>query len=89
MKAVCRAGADAHSCGSSDTEGSPNVFVNGYPVHRAGDADSHGGVQVEGSATVFVNGRPVARLGDKNSGCPVPCAPNAEASGSPNVFAGG
>ena len=89
MKAVCRAGVDAHSCGSLDTEGSPDVFVNGYPAHRMGDADSHGGSQAEGSGTVFVNGRPIARLGDNNGGCPAPCAPNPEASGSTNVFAGG
>ena len=61
MKAVCRAGADAHSCGSKDTGGSTNVFVNGYPAHRVGDSDSHGGVQAEGSGTVFVNGQPIAR----------------------------
>ena len=89
MKAVCRAGVDAHSCGSLDTEGSPNVFVNGHPAHRMGDADSHGGAQAEGSGTVFANGLPVARQGDNNGGCPVPCAPNSEASGSPDVFAGG
>ena len=89
MKAVCRAGVDTHSCGSLDIEGSPNVFVNGHPVHRVGDGDSHGGVQAEGSSTVFVNGRAIARVGDNNGGCPIPCAPNPEATGSENVFAGG
>ena len=88
---VCRAGTDVHSCGALDTEGSPNVFVNGAPVHRIGDGDSHSGTQDEGSSTVFANGLGVARVGDNNTGEPVPPfhPPNPEASGSPNIFAGG
>ncbi len=87
MPAICRAGIDVHECGSVDTEGS----VNGYPVHRAGDGESHGGIQAGGSSSVFVNGKPVARVGDIGAvGEPVPPyhAPNPEATGSPNVFAG-
>lgn len=89
MPAVCRVG-DAHSCGSTDTGGSPNVFVNGKPIHRIGDPDAHGGTQVGGSSTVFANGKGVARVGDVHSGDPVPGhVPSPEATGSPNVFAGG
>ncbi len=90
MPAICRAGIDVHECGSVDTEGSPNVFVNGYSVHRLGDGQSHGGVQGEGSATVFVNGVGVARKGDFTIGEPPPPVQHgdhAEATGSPDVFA--
>ena len=87
MPAVCRSGIDVHSCGSVDVQGSPDVFVNGFPVHRVGDGDSHGGVQAEGSDTVYANGLAFARVGDANGGCPLPCPPNPEATGSPDVFA--
>lgn len=75
-----------------NTQGSPNVFVNGIPVHRQGDAwASHGcgvciphaGTLAAGSSTVFANGKGIARIGD-----PVDCG-SACAEGSPNVFAGG
>lgn len=92
MPAVCRAGIDTHQCGSVDIEGSPNVFVNGAPLHRQGDGQSHGGVQRECSATVFSNGKGVARVGDYTEGEPPPPVQHddhAEATGSPNVFAGG
>jgi len=92
MPAVCRAGIDVHGCGSMDVGGSPNVFINGFPVHRVGDAESHGGIQVEGSSTVFANGIAIARVGDMGAvGEPIPPfhPPNPEATGSPNVFAGG
>jgi uncharacterized Zn-binding protein involved in type VI secretion len=75
-----------------DTEGSPNVFVNGYPVHRVGDGESHGGIQVEGDSTVFANSIQIARVGDLGAvGEPIPPyhSPNNEATGSPNVFSGG
>jgi len=74
-------------------EGSPNVFVNGKPVHRLGDAwaehgacpvhSPHDGVASSGSATVFVNGKAICRIGDSIS-----CG-DTMAEGSPNVFAGG
>jgi len=90
MPSVCRVG-DTHTCGSVDTGGSPNVYVNGQPAHRRGDSQSHGGVQNGCSATVFVNGLGVARIGDYTLGEPPPPvqhSDNPEATGSPNVFAG-
>ena len=89
MPAACRANIDAHSCGSMDSQGSDDVFINGYPAHRRTDADAHGSSQVEGSPDVFVNGLELARIGDSNSGCPVPHPPNPEATGSPDVFVNG
>ncbi len=89
MPAACRAGADAHSCGSSDASGSPNVFINGFPAHRLTDGHGHGATQIEASATVFINGLGLARVGDNQSGDGLLHAPNPEASGSPNVFADG
>lgn len=72
--------------------GSPNVFVNGIPLHREGDAwaahtcpdipETHASVLGAGSPTVFANGIPAARVGD-----PVACGSTA-ASGSGNVFIG-
>jgi uncharacterized Zn-binding protein involved in type VI secretion len=92
MPAVVRKGdiCTGHGCFPSrpNIEGSPDVFVNGIPVHRVGDAwDSHccgptchGGEQQTGSPTVFVNGRPVARVGDQIS-----CG-SLNLEGSPDVF---
>ena len=90
MPAVCRIG-DTHTCGSTDTSGSDDVFVNGKGAHRQGDAQSHGGVQKECSDTVFVNGKGVARVGDYTLGEPPPPeqhCDNPQATGSPDVFAG-
>ncbi|QBR35754.1 PaaR repeat-containing protein [Leisingera sp. NJS201] len=76
----------------NSTGGSPDVFVNGIPVHRQGDGwavhcdplpSCHGGSLAAGSSTVFVNGMQVGRVGD-----PVDCG-SSVASGSGNVFAGG
>ena len=92
MPAACRAGVDSHTCGSLDTGGSPNVFINGAPVHRIGDGQSHGGVQSGGSSNVFANGLGIARVGDYSSGEPPPPAQhsdNPEATGSPNVYVNG
>ncbi len=69
-------------------QGSPNVFINGIPVHRVGDSwpihkckkKKHGSVQSQGSANVFVNGVAIARIGDSLS-----CG-DVVAQGSPNVF---
>lgn len=78
---------DSHSCGSTDIQGSSDVFANMKNVHRKGDADSHGGTQIEASPDVFCNGINVARVGDDNSGCiSPPHPPNPEIGGSPNVF---
>ena len=89
MPSICRIG-DTHTCGSVDTGGSGNVFINGRGVHRHSDSQSHGGVQWDSSSTVFVNGLGVARVGDFTLGEPPPPifhSDNPEAVGSPNVFA--
>ena len=85
MPAIVRVG-DPHSCGASASRGSPNVFVNGSPVHRVGDADTHGATQVQGSPNVFVNGSAVARVGDSHGGDSIPHPPSPHSEGSPNVF---
>ena len=88
MRKVCRV-TDTHTCGSVNTSGSPNVFVNGLPIHRIGDSQSHGGTQAEGSTTVFANGLGIARTGDFTKGEPPPPfqhSDNPESGGSPNVF---
>ena len=69
---------DFHSA-SIDIEGSPDVFVNGLPIHRKGDADTCG-KQMEASTRAFANGRGRARVTDRNT-CLEP-----ETTGSPNVF---
>lgn len=85
-----------YSCGHGcfpprpNDEGSPNVFVNGLPVHRLGDhwvthccgPACHDGVASSGSSTVFVNGKAICRVGDSISCGDTMC------DGSPNVFAG-
>lgn len=71
-------------------EGSPNVFVNGKPVHRVGDhwathccgPTCHDGTASSGSGSVFVNGKAICRVGDTISCGDTMC------EGSPNVFAG-
>jgi uncharacterized Zn-binding protein involved in type VI secretion len=72
---------------------SPNVIVNGIPVHRQGDAwnphtcpsipETHASVLAAGSSTVFVNGKGISRIGD-----PIACG-GTIAAGSGDVFAGG
>ena len=86
MPAVCRGGVDKHNCKALD-ESDSNVYVNGSPVHRVSDGHDHGSTQTDGSPNVFANGLAVARIGDDHGGCPIPCPPNPEATGSPNVFA--
>jgi uncharacterized Zn-binding protein involved in type VI secretion len=44
--------------------------------------ETHASTQATGSATVFVNGRALARMGDA-----IACG-SANATGSPNVYAG-
>lgn len=74
------------------TSASPDVFVNGIPVHRQGDSWAvhcdpqpacHAGMLASGSGTVFVNGKQIGRVGD-----PVDCG-SIVATGSGDVFAGG
>lgn len=83
-----------HGCFPSrpNVSASPNVYVNGIPVHRQGDAWAvhccpppvcHDSVLASGSSTVFANGIQLGRVGD-----PVACG-SVAASGSANVFAGG
>ena len=69
-------------------QGSPNVFINGIPVHRVGDSwpihkckkKKHASVQAQGSPNVFANGVAVCLIGDSLS-----CG-DALSQGSPNVF---
>lgn len=94
MAAVVRLGDTCSGHGAfpprANDSGSPNVFVNGKPVHRQGDhwvthcdptPVCHDSVLSGGSSTVFVNGKPVGRVGD-DVACGSVCA-----QGSPNVFA--
>lgn len=82
-----------HGCYSPrpNVQGSPNVNVEGIPVHRQGDLwaphqcgpDVHASVLAKGSATVFVNGKGCGRIGD-----PVACG-SVTIDGAGTVFAGG
>lgn len=93
MPAVTRKGDGGTGHGAfpprTSTAGSPSVFVNGQPVHRAGDAwgthcdpapSCHAGTLAAGSPTVYANGQALGRVGDS-----VDCG-SAVAAGSPNVF---
>lgn len=58
------------------TEGSPDVFVNNFPVARKGDGGTHAActgsnsfVIDEGSSVVFANDEPVALAGGKTIHC--------------------
>jgi uncharacterized Zn-binding protein involved in type VI secretion len=71
------------------TSGSPDVFVNGLPLHRVSDTwathcagTCHDSVLSEGSPTVFCNNLPIGRIGDI-----IACGSQV-ATGSPNVFSG-
>jgi uncharacterized Zn-binding protein involved in type VI secretion len=93
---VCNKGLSCCPHGRSGTNqtGSPNVFVNGKPVHRLQDTGAahcpHGGTfqSIKGSSSVFVNGQPVTRLGDTTA-CLACGQAGTHTNGSPNVFAGG
>jgi uncharacterized Zn-binding protein involved in type VI secretion len=98
MPAVTRVGQDKHIGHASPTPnpfhqtayatGSPDVFVNGSKCTRITDITSCTDPAVAGSSTVFANGLNVHRIGDATGGHSS-WVPNASASGSPNVFAGG
>lgn len=83
----------AHGRSGTNTEVSPNVFVNGKGVHRKNDTGPtncpHGGTfkSVQASGSVFVNGKPVTRIGDSTS-CIVCGQSGSHVGGSNNVFAG-
>ena len=98
MPEVTRVGLDSHIGHASPTpnpfhqtayaSGSPDVFCDGAKVVRIGDTTSCGDPAVGGSATVFANGIGVHRKGDATGGH-ASWVPNASASGSPTVSAGG
>lgn len=97
MSSVTRRGdlSTPHGCFPSrpSVEGSPDVFVNGLPIHRVTDLwaphtcqTTHSGILVGGSSVVYANGLQVGRVGD-------PIGPRPECfshvvQGSDNVFAG-
>lgn len=97
MPKVARLGdiCTGHGCWSPrpSSSGSPNVKVNGIPIHRVGDSwsvhccptipECHSGVLASGSSSVKVNGIAVGRVGD-----PVSCG-GVVATHSPNVSVGG
>ena len=85
MPSVTRLGdtCTGHDCfpPRANSQGSPNVFVNGIPAHRQGDSwethccthpkvphGYHSGILGSGSSTVYVNGKQLGRIGD-----PVSC----------------
>ena len=98
MPPVTRVGLDSHVGHASPTpnpfhqtpyaSGSPNVSVNGAAVVRIGDVTGCGDPAVGGSGTVKANGIGVHRIGDATGGHGS-WVPNASASGSPDVSAGG
>lgn len=98
MPAVSRVGLDSHVGHASPTPnpfhstayavGSPNVNTNGAKTVRIGDTTSCGDPATGGSGTVKVNGIGVHRIGDGTGGHGS-FVPNASASGSSNVNAGG
>jgi len=98
MPPVTRVGLDSHVGHASPTPnpfhqtayatGSSNVLTNGAKTTRIGDTTSCGDPATAGSGSVFVNGIPVHRQGDATGGHGS-WVPNASASGSPNVIAGG
>lgn len=83
-----------HSRAGTNSVGSPNVYVNGQPLHRLSDTGPtncpHGGTfsSTAGSSTVYCNGHPVTRIGDTTT-CQACGKSGNHASGSSNVFAGG
>ena len=98
MPACVRSGLDTHVGHASPTPnpfhktaytgGSPNVSINSAASIRIGDTTSCGYPATGGSSTVYVNNIGVHRKGDGTGGHGS-WVPNASASGSPNVFAGG
>lgn len=82
-----------HGRTGTNSEGSPNVFINGLPAHRLEDFGAcncpHGGSfqSVTASKTVFANGKGLTRIGDSTT-C-VNCGmAGTHVSGSDNVFIG-
>ena len=77
--------------GRPNNSASPDVFVNGIPMHRIGDtwpahsngSNSHSSVTVGSGQTIFCNGMGIALVGDM-----LDCG-DTIAEGSPNSFCGG
>jgi uncharacterized Zn-binding protein involved in type VI secretion len=97
MPAACRIG-DPISCGDTEAQGSPDVFVNGIPWTRVGPDLTVGHCFnptpiASGSPNVFINGLPAARVGDPivpHTCPPIPATHGGSvAAGSPDVFANG
>tara|TARA_B100000073_G_scaffold89189_1_gene70060 strand:+ start:175 stop:471 length:297 start_codon:yes stop_codon:yes gene_type:complete len=98
MPEVTRVDTDNHIGHASPTpnpfhqtayaEGSSNVLTNGAKTVRIGDKTHCGDPATGGSSTVKVNGIGVHRKGDSTGGHGS-WVPNASASGSSNVIAGG
>lgn len=94
MPAITRLGdyCTGHDCHPPrpSTQGSPDVFVNGIPVHRVGDlwgphscdGPPHTSILIQGAPGVLVNGQPVGRVGDL-----IACG-SFVATGSPDVIVG-
>lgn len=82
-----------HGRSGNNSVGSPNVFVNGKPLHRLTDTGPtncpHSGTfaSTSGSGTVFCNGLPVTRIGDVTT-CQSCGKTGSHVDGSPNVFSG-
>ena len=74
---------DSDSDGDVQTQGSPNVIVNGRGLARSGDVDSDGDIQVTGSDSVITNSKLSSREGDSDSDGDV------NGIGSDNVIIGG
>lgn len=84
MPETCKVG-DVHGCGNIDTEGCPDVIVNGSNIHCVSHAQSHCDIQVGGSPDTFSNGLAHARKGLDmcGPGCLCPVHPDTvESSGS-------
>ena len=83
-----------HGRAGNNSTGSPNVYVNGLPLHRLNDTGScncpHGGTfaSTTGSATVFCNGQQVTQIGDTTV-CQACGQSGSHVAGSSNVFVGG
>ena len=98
QREVTRVDTDSHIGHASSTpnpfhqtaykEGSTNVLTNGKATVRIGDETHCGDPATGGSSTVKVNGIGVHRKGDSTGGHGS-WVPNASASGSSNVIAGG
>jgi len=92
---ICDLGLDCcpHGRSGTNSEGSPDVFINSLPAHRLGDGGPthcpHGGFfqSVSASQSVFVNGRGLTRINDATVCTSCGCG-GSHVTGSENVLAG-